>query len=767
MTRKPTNARASKGSATQISNLKARRARQQKPAVRANRSACGAPGDANESFQATTLFEPPASTNAGATATLSAQAALAEAEARWNFALQGTGQGVWDADILNKKTYYSPTWREMRGFGLDEDIDGDPEVWLQRVHPDDRDRLRETIRKQDSGEIPYNYFEYRERLPDGRYIWIESRGKPVAWDESGRPIRAVGVDTDITARKELELQANNNLHLLNTTLENFPGGICMFDKNLYMIVANQSYYDLMQVDQDRFPVGSKMEDIRRFHAERGEYGPGDVEQLVAERMGEAQTFTPLTYTRTRPDDGATIEVKRTPLEGGGYVVTFEDVTEKLLSEQKIKHLAHHDGLTNLPNRMTFYDRMVTITRRVRPSETVGVLCLDLDNFKAVNDTLGHPIGDLLLQTAAKRMQNCLRGEDMVARLGGDEFAILQISIEKPADITALATRLIEVVGAPYDLDNHQVVVGVSVGIAIAPGDGDDPDTLMKNADLALYRAKADGGGVYRFFETEMDARMRARRVIELDLRRAIIGGDEFELEYQPIIDVKTGKITSCEALVRWHHPERGLVMPMEFIPVAEATGLIVPLGEWVLRQACEEAARWPKDIMIAVNVSPAQFKSKSFVPAVTDALVGSGLPAGRLEIEITELVLLNESDDAFAILHQLRDLGINIAIDDFGTGYSSLGYLRSFPFNTIKIDQSFIRELPDKAHSRAIVRAVVALSTGLGIKTVAEGVETARQLASIVSEGCTQSQGFFFSKPCPSTKARQLLNEQATTIAAA
>jgi diguanylate cyclase (GGDEF)-like protein len=389
-----------------------------------------------------------------------------------------------------------------------------------------------------------------------------------------------------------------------------------------------------------------------------------------------------------------------------------------------------------------------------------VLSLDLDRFKNVNDTLGHPIGDLLLKAAADRMRSCVRSEDLVARLGGDEFAIVQGSSTQPSDVSALATRLIEVVGAPYDLDGHQVNVGASIGIAIAPTDGDKPDVLMKSADLALYRAKADGGGDYRFFEVEMDARMQARRALELDLRKAIVNS-EFELYYQPIVDVKGGQITSCEALIRWHHPERGMIQPLEFIPVAENTGLIVPLGEWVLRQACAQAALWPKHVTMAVNLSPAQFKSRNLVPTVISALATSGLSADRLELEITELVLLQDNDGAFAVLRQLRDLGIKIVMDDFGTGYSSLGYLRSFPFDKIKIDQSFIRDLPAKQDSVAIVRAVVGLSSSLGITTTAEGVETEEQLASLTAEGCNEFQGFLFSPPRPAAELQRLFSKLA------
>jgi diguanylate cyclase (GGDEF)-like protein len=353
----------------------------------------------------------------------------------------------------------------------------------------------------------------------------------------------------------------------------------------------------------------------------------------------------------RLSDGRSVSISHRSMPDRGFVLTFEDITGRLVAEEKIKHLAHYDALTNLPNRVTFYEGIeMALRRHLRRSESIAVLSLDLDDFKGVNDSLGHPIGDLLLRAVADRLRRCVRGEDIVARLGGDEYAIVQVPSEQSQDVTALATRLIDVVGAPYDLEGHQVIVGVSVGIAIAPHDSDKPDILMKNADLALYRAKTEGGGVYRFFEAEMDARMQARRVLELDLRKAIVNS-EFELFYQPVIDVKTRQITSCEALIRWHHPERGLIPPLEFIPVAEEIGLIVPLGEWVLRQACAEAARWPKHVTIAVNVSPAQFKSRNLVPTIISALATSGLFPGRLELEITELVLLQEHNGAIAMLN--------------------------------------------------------------------------------------------------------------------
>ncbi len=546
---------------------------------------------------------------------------------------------------------------------------------------------------------------------------------------------------------------------LDAALNNMSQGLVMFDSSACLVVCNKRYLDMFSLSPEAVRPGCTIREVLDQRVATGGFSADYVEAYRTDLLAavaHGATFSKI----TKLPDGRVISIINQPMADGGWVATHEDITERLLAEEKIKHLAHYDALTDLPNRVTFYERMETALSRQRRSEFVAVLSLDLDRFKSVNDTLGHPVGDLLLQAAADRMRSCVRSDDLVARLGGDEFAIVQVSSTQTSDVSALAARLIEVVGAPYDLDGHQVNVGASVGIAIAPTDGDKPDQLMKSADLALYRAKADGGGDYRFFEVEMDARMQARRALELDLRKAIVNG-EFELYYQPIIDVKTKQITSCEALLRWHHPERGMVAPLEFIPVAENTGLIVPLGEWVLRQACAEAVRWPKHVTIAVNLSPAQFKSRNLVPTVINALAASGLPAARLELEITEMVLVQDNDGAFAILHQLRDLGIRIAMDDFGTGYSSLGYLRSFPFDKIKIDQSFIQDLPAKQDSVAIVRAVVGLSSSLGITTTAEGVETEEQLASLTAEGCNEFQGFLFSRPKTAADIARLFGELA------
>jgi diguanylate cyclase (GGDEF)-like protein len=387
---------------------------------------------------------------------------------------------------------------------------------------------------------------------------------------------------------------------------------------------------------------------------------------------------------------------------------------------------------------------------------VAVLCIDLDHFKTVNDTLGHPVGDQLLKLVADRMRSCVRSGETVARLGGDEFAIIQIGDNQPMNSTTLAGRLIKAMGEPFEVLGHQIVIGASVGISIAPHDGDDPDQLLKNADLALYRAKEDGRSTYRFFEPEMDARMQARRALELDLRKAL-PLREFELFYQPLVTLFNGNISGFEALLRWRHPQRGMVPPAEFIPLAEEIGLITAIGAWVLKEACAEAAKWPPHVRIAVNLSPAQFKDRKVLLDVIAALAASGLSPHRLDLEITEIVLLQDTEATIATLNDLRQIGAHISMDDFGTGYSSLGYLRKFRFDKIKIDRSFIRDLAEKPDSVAIVRAVTGLGSSLGIITTAEGVETEDQLRQLRSEGCDEIQGYLVSEPKPAGELGPLL----------
>jgi diguanylate cyclase (GGDEF)-like protein len=450
---------------------------------------------------------------------------------------------------------------------------------------------------------------------------------------------------------------------------------------------------------------------------------------------------------------------------GGWVAIHEDVTERHRTEARIAHMARHDALTDLPNRIELEDRIQAALLRTQKGEQAAILSLDLDRFKQVNDTLGHPIGDALLKLVAERLRHVVREEDTVARMGGDEFAIVQLGAFQPGGATNLAQRLIDAISAPYEIDGQQIVIGTSVGIAVAPTDGDAAPALLKSADVALYRAKTDGRGRYRFFEPGMDAAMQSRRTLELDLRAALVNG-EFELHYQPVVSIATQQVTGFEALLRWRHPERGLVSPGNFIPLAEEIGLIGPIGEWALRQACGDAATWPDDITVAVNLSPAQFKSARLSESVMLALASSGLSPHRLELEITEGVLLVEHETTLAVLHQLRTLGVRIAMDDFGTGYSSLSYLRSFPFDKIKIDRSFIQNMAQDESSSAIVRAVVGLSATLGMATTAEGVETAEQLDGVRAEGCTEVQGFYFSAAKPASEVAAMIGGRRTLDAA-
>jgi diguanylate cyclase (GGDEF)-like protein/PAS domain S-box-containing protein len=545
--------------------------------------------------------------------------------------------------------------------------------------------------------------------------------------------------------------------LLDTALSNMSQGLCMFDADGRILLANERYGAMM--GRSGIPLrGRLLRDVLRDQKRTGDWD-GDPDQFVADVMAEAGAGNTVTKVVTR--DGRSIRVVDQPMKGGGWVATFEDITEWQQAQERISHMARHDALTNLPNRTLFREQLEKGLRLARRSDQLAVLCLDLDHFKDINDSLGHPVGDALLKAVAQRLGECITENDTVARLGGDEFAIVQFCSDcDPSAVAALASLVVEKIADPYDIGGHQLVIGVSIGISLAPEDGKNPDELLKKADLALYRAKADGRGTYRFFETGMDARAQARRMLELDLRKAL-QRHEFEVHYQPIRDVARDRIVACEALVRWNHALRGLIAPGNFIALAEETGLIIPIGEFVLRQACADAAGWPQDVAVAVNLSPVQFKNPNLVSSVKAALQASRLAAHRLELEITETVLLQNSAATLAVLHELRALGIRISLDDFGTGYSSLSYLRSFPFDKIKIDRSFVSDLATREDSMAIVRAVTGLGKSLGIVTTAEGVETEAQFDLLRREGCTQAQGYLFSAPRPAAEVRKILAERS------
>jgi diguanylate cyclase (GGDEF)-like protein len=542
---------------------------------------------------------------------------------------------------------------------------------------------------------------------------------------------------------ELELQ---NMRF-NAAMNNMIHGLTMFDGQQRLVVSNRRYRELYSVPEELTRPGTTLEALVSFRAANEAPEGTSVEDYKHRMLTfslEDKSHTSVFELR----NGRVITQRRNAMPGGGWVSIHEDVTEQRQAAARIAYLAHHDALTGLPNRVMLRERLSEMLGDVASGEALAVLGLDLDNFKEINDMLGHPFGDALLRQVADRLRAATSSSDVVARMGGDEFTIVQSGGAQPEAATSLATRLIEKLSAPYELDGHHVRVGTSVGVALAPADGVDADQLLKSADLALYRAKAEGRGVCRFFEAEMNEKMQARRQLEIDLRKALPNG-EFELYYQPLLNLKSNSVEGFEALLRWNHPQRGRISPAEFIPLAEEIGMITPIGEWVLRQACAEAVNLPEHIKVAVNLSPAQFTTRNLVASVFNALAAAGLPASRLELEITESVLLEDTDLALTVLHQLRALGVLIAMDDFGTGYSSLSYLQKFPFDKIKVDRSFIMDLNENSGSMAVLRAVASLGASLGVTTTAEGVETEAQLVAVRGEGISQIQGYLVSVPKP------------------
>ncbi|WP_244480415.1 EAL domain-containing protein [Rhizobium sp. Root1220] len=454
----------------------------------------------------------------------------------------------------------------------------------------------------------------------------------------------------------------------------------------------------------------------------------------------------------------------------GFRGTATDITEEVQAQERATHLAHHDALTGLPNRVLFRERLnLALSANAADASRVSIICLDLDQFKEVNDTLGHGAGDLLLQQLSSRLVSCARASDTVARLGGDEFAIIQMGVNQPLESEQLSRKLIEIIRMPFTIEGHELHIGVSIGIAVADREDTDPERLLKNADIALYRAKQAGRATYRIFEAQMDAELQARKTLEYDLRQAVLK-NELELHYQPLIELETNDVVAVEALVRWRHPTRGLVSPAEFIPLAEEIGLIVAIGEWVLETACRQALEWPS-LRVAVNLSPVQFRNRELIDTVKSVLSRTGLGPERLELEITESVLINDAAAALDILNALKAIGVKIAMDDFGTGYSSLGYLNSFPFDKIKIDKSFIGDMSAKEKAGAIVKSVLSLGQSLNMITTAEGVETPEQAAFLTQEGCDQLQGYYFSRPIPASELTAFIenwhSEKALGIAAA
>ncbi len=569
-------------------------------------------------------------------------------------------------------------------------------------------------------------------------------------------LRKVLLDAVLANREISELNQR-----FDTALNNMPHGLAMFDSGRRLVVTNRRLVELLGLNQQARKGLSSRELVRECVAvgsvlrSAGDQLIEDFENRLA--AGRSDSFN------IQKQDGRTLNLTFQPMANGGSVVLIEDVTERRAAEARINHLARYDSLTGLPNRMFMREQMERALIAAG-KRSCAILFVDLDQFKQVNDTLGHPRGDILLRAVADRLRRLIRNTDIVARFGGDEFVILQTPIGGEEDAARMAQRVIAALSQTYEVDGHQVVIGASIGIAMSPRDAAGVDHLLKIADMALYWAKADQRGTWRFFEPEMDVRAHARRSLELDLRHALTN-NSFQVYYQPLFDLRTKKVSTCEALLRWPHPSRGMISPAEFIPVAEEMGLIVELGNWVLNEACRVCATWPNNVRVAVNLSANQFRRGDVASNIKKAFEGAGLDPGRLEIEITESILFQDTRATRQTLRQIRDFGVRVSLDDFGTGYSSLSYLHSLPLNKVKIDRSFLEGLELGERSLVLLRGIAKLSADLGLSVAVEGIETVEQLALVSAEGSvTEVQGFLFSPAIPSRQIEMLLHDTTSRM---
>jgi|AGTN01.1.fsa_nt_gi PAS domain S-box/PAS domain S-box/diguanylate cyclase (GGDEF) domain len=580
----------------------------------------------------------------------------------------------------------------------------------------------------------------------------------------------VAIAHDITERKEAESELRKQKEWLSTLINAMPDLVCFKDGEGRWLVANQFYLDLAGLSGVDYH-GRSCRELARLSRGKGDF-------LLSTAESDERAWLerkPVSYEKEIPTgDGDTkvFDVVKIPLfdseDGGrrGLVLVGRDVTERKLTAARIHHLAHHDSLTGLPNRVLFQERLRSaLLQARRGGGRVALMFLDLDKFKDINDTLGHHVGDLLLKAVAKRLQRCVRETDTVARLGGDEFAIILTNLDDPVDATTAAETVIASIADPFGLEEHEVLTSTSIGITLFPDDAGDADQLLKNADLAMFRSKAEGRNNYNFYVAQMNAEVQARKIIERDLRLAL-GTDQLELHYQPLVEVRTGAVMGCEALLRWNHPTRGWVGPAEFIPVAERSDLIAPLGRWILHRACLQGRDWSRaglpPLKIAVNLSPAQFKHhQGLIAMVADILDQTGFPAQCLQLEITEGVAMQNTEATIEVLQTLRAMGVVISIDDFGTGYSSLNYLKRFPVDKLKIDRSFVMDIGLHKDNAAVVQAIVNLGHSLGTRVNVEGVETREQLDFLIGHGVDEAQGYFFSKPVPPDAFARLVREKS------
>jgi len=631
--------------------------------------------------------------------------------------------------------------------------------------PEQADRINAVDNQALLSEKPLLLDVHPNLSKSGGVLMVTSK-RIVVRDRDGKPRYLVSVVEDVTDRIRLERERDENREFLNQIIDNIPTSIIVKTaRDRRYVLFNRAAEEQYGAPRD-LVIGKTPDEL--WAKENAKLIADQDEQLL---NSDGYMFFD-EYTHKIAGKGPRLLTSKRILirdkEGQPQylIAVIDDVTEHKHSQERIAYLAHYDALTDLPNRVFFREQLGRYLKRIRSGSSLALLHIDVDRFKTINDTLGHRVADEFLKAVAARLRGCLRDVDIIGRLGGDEFAIARPDVLSPKEVTEFVNRIQDAIRAPYEIGERGLVSDVSIGIALAPHDGADADELLKNADLAVYGAKIEGRSTYRFFEADMDARVKAQRSLENDLREAIRQGD-FELHYQPILSLITNTVVGCEGLLRWQHASRGSVPPESYIPIAEETGLIVPLGEWVLRTACTEAATWPNDVKVAVNVSPVQFKNENFLQIVINALASSQLPPRRLELEVTEAVLIRDDDSALTVLQHLRGLGVGIVMDDFGTGYSSLSYLQRFPFDKIKIDRSFIKHVMDDEGSLSIVKAVVEIARARSITTTAEGVETEAQAQLLRELGCAQIQGFFYGEPRPAAETRKLLRSSTGETASA
>ncbi|MGF1613194.1 MAG: EAL domain-containing protein [Gammaproteobacteria bacterium] len=694
-----------------------------------------------------------------------AHEALRESEQRYALVLEGANDGLWDWNIETGQTFISQRYKALLGYSGDEhEVQSSHEVWLNHhLHPDDKERVLEALRASLQGDSPYQALEYRLRQKSGDYLWVSSRGVVVR-NEAGKPVRMAGSITDITEQK----QSEEKLALAASVFDNTLDGIMVTDAEGIILQVNKAFSRITGYSPDEI-IGNSPRVLRSdrhdeaFYAElwRSLRDEGAWQGEIWNRHKNSRVF-PLwqTISSVRNPDG---RIRR-------YIATYYDITEQKLSEERIYRLAHYDVVTKLPNRLLFVDRLHhALERSKREGMQMAVFFMDLDHFKTINDTLGHPTGDILLQQVAEKLSQCLRRQDTVARIGGDEFTILLENIKDIAAVETVSRKILHTLAKPFCIGEQKTFISGSIGISVYPNDGSDVDALLKNADLAMYRAKELGRNRYQFYARDMAEEAAERLHLQNALRQAM-GRQEFLLHYQPLTHLEDRSVVGAEALIRWQRPAMGLISPDKFIPLAEETREIDLIGEWVLRTACGQLRQWLDagftEVRLAVNISGQQIKRGNLADIARKVIEETRCPAELVDLEITESCIMREVEQSIQTLKCLRELGFELAIDDFGTGYSSLSYLKQIPVTKLKVDRSFIRDIPQDSNNKAIAKAIIGLGKSLGLTVVAEGIETAAQEAFLLGEGCQQGQGYFYSRPVPPNDFKEILRGQPPAVKA-